>query len=96
MIAGAAGLTLGNSILFPGTFSRMESFKRGAKQGLKIAVGLIPVFIVAGFLESFVTRLTLPPVVSASIIGVSAGFILWYFVFYPIQLNKVRRLLSDV
>ncbi len=88
VIAGAAGLTLGNSILFPGTFSRMESFKRGAKQGLKIAIGLIPIFIVAGFLESFVTRLTLPPIASAGIIGTSATFILWYFVFYPIQLNR--------
>ncbi|KAB7731992.1 stage II sporulation protein M [Rudanella paleaurantiibacter] len=88
VIAGCAGLTVGNSILFPGTYSRLESFKRGAKQGLKIAIGLIPIFVVAGFLESYVTRLTLPPVVSAAIIAVSAGFIGWYFVWYPIKLNS--------
>lgn len=88
VIAGCAGLTVGNSLLFPGTFSRLESFKRGIKQGLKIAVGLVPIFIMAGFLESFVTRLTLPPVVSASIILVSAAFIVWYFILYPIQLNR--------
>ncbi|WP_019989223.1 stage II sporulation protein M [Rudanella lutea] len=88
VIAGCAGLTVGNSILFPGTYSRLESFKRGAKQGLKIAIGLIPIFVVAGFLESYVTRLTLPPVISAAIIAVSAGFIGWYFIWYPIQLNN--------
>ncbi len=88
VIAGCAGLTVGNSLLFPGTFSRMESFKRGMKQGLKIAVGLVPIFITAGFLESFVTRLTLPAPVSAGIILVSAAFILWYFVLYPIYLNR--------
>ena len=88
IIAGCAGLTVGNSLLFPGTYSRMESFKRGVKQGLKIAIGLVPVFIMAGFLESFVTRLTLPPVVSGGIILVSAAFIGWYFVLYPIQLNR--------
>lgn len=88
VIAGCAGLTLGNSLLFPGTFSRLESFKRGAKQGLKIIIGLVPIFIVAGFLESFITRLTLPPVVSAGIILVSAGFIIWYFILYPIHLFK--------
>ncbi|GAB3034507.1 stage II sporulation protein M [Spirosoma pulveris] len=88
IIAGCAGLTVGNSLLFPGTFSRLESFKRGIKQGLKIAVGLVPVFIMAGFLESFVTRLTLPPLVSGSIIMVSAAFIIWYFVLYPISLNR--------
>lgn len=88
VIAGCAGLTMGNSLLFPGTYSRLESFKRGAKQGLKIVIGLVPIFIMAGFLESFVTRLTLPPAVSAGIILVSAAFIIWYFIIYPIQLNK--------
>lgn len=88
IIAGCAGLTVGNSLLFPGTYSRMESFKRGITQGLKIAIGLVPVFIMAGFLESFVTRLTLPPVVSGGIIGLSAAFIIWYFIVYPIQLNR--------
>ena len=90
VIAGCAGLTMGNSLLFPGTFTRMESFRRGAKQGLKIVIGLVPVFIMAGFLESFVTRLTLPPVVSLLIIGLSAAFIIWYFIIYPIRLNKSR------
>ncbi|GAB3640430.1 stage II sporulation protein M [Spirosoma arcticum] len=88
IIAGCAGLTVGNSLLFPGTYSRLDSFKRGVKQGLKIAIGLVPIFIMAGFLESFVTRLTLPPFVSGSIIGVSAAFIIWYFILYPITLNR--------
>ena len=88
IIAGCAGLTVGNSLLFPSTYSRIESFKRGMKQGLKIAIGLVPVFIMAGFLESFVTRLTLPPVISGGIILLSASFIIWYFVLYPIHLNR--------
>lgn len=91
VIAGCAGLTVGNSLLFPGTYSRLESFKRGIKQGLKIAIGLVPIFITAGFLESFITRLTLPPVVSGSIILISAAFIGWYFIFYPIHLNRKRQ-----
>ena len=58
IVAGAAGLALGNGWLFPGTYSRLESFKRGAKRGLKIVVGTVPVFIMAGFIEGFhyVTR----------------------------------------
>lgn len=88
VIAGCAGLVMGNSLLFPKTFSRLESFKRGARQGLKIAIGLVPVFIAAGFLESFITRKTLPPVMSCLIIGGSAIFMIWYFVLYPIQLHR--------
>ncbi|GAA4416974.1 stage II sporulation protein M [Nibrella viscosa] len=91
IIAGCAGLTLGNSLLFPGTYSRRESFVRGARQGLKICVGLVPIFIAAGFLESFVTRLTLHPAVSLAIILSSAAFIIWYFIIYPIRLNTVRQ-----
>ncbi|MFD2932505.1 stage II sporulation protein M [Spirosoma flavum] len=92
IIAGCAGLTVGNSLLFPGTYSRLDSFKRGIKQGLKIAIGLVPIFIMAGFLESFVTRLTLSPLVSGGIILISAAFIIWYFILYPISLNRNNQL----
>ena len=33
IIAGAAGLAIGNGWLFPGTYARMVSFRRGAKRG---------------------------------------------------------------
>ncbi len=89
IIAGCAGLVMGNSILFPGTYSRGASFVRGAKQGVKIVVGLIPVFITAGFFESFVTRYSnMPMWLSLLIIGTSLTFIIWYFIIYPIRLNK--------
>lgn len=91
VIAGCAGLTVGNSLLFPGTYTRLESFKRGMKQGLKIAIGLIPIFSMAGFLESFITRLTLPPLLSGLIIALSASFIGWYFILYPFYLNRNIR-----
>src|SRR5690606_5907821 len=42
VIAGCAGLVLGNGILFPGTFSRFYSFRRGMKDGLKILLSTIP------------------------------------------------------
>jgi uncharacterized membrane protein SpoIIM required for sporulation len=89
IIAGAAGITLGNSILFPGTYSRRISFMIGAKEGLKMIVSLIPIFITAGFLESFVTRHTgMPVFLSLTIIMGSLTFVIWYFVIYPSILNK--------
>ncbi len=91
VIAGCAGLVMGNSILFPKTYNRGHSFREGAKQGLKITVGLIPIFVIAGFLESFVTRLKLDLTVNLLIIISSLVAILWYFVYYPIQLNKKEK-----
>jgi uncharacterized membrane protein SpoIIM required for sporulation len=89
VIAGAAGLILGNSILFPGTYSRLISIKKGGKDGLKIVLGLVPVFIVAAFLEGFVTRHDkMPLAVSLSILAASIVFIIWYFIIYPIRLHR--------
>lgn len=89
IIAGGAGFILGNSILFPGTRKRIDSLKRGAKDGLKLMIGLVPVFIVAAFLEGFVTRYsTMPQWLSITILALSFNFILWYFVLYPIRLEK--------
>lgn len=92
VIAGAAGLTVGNSILFPGTYTRMQSFARGGKRGAMIVLGLVPIFIMAGFLESYVTRLTeLPDFVKLAIIGGSLYFILFYFVWYPRKVYRYRN-----
>lgn len=91
VIAGAAGFQVGHSILFPGTYSRMESLRRGSLRGVKIVLGLVPVFIVAGFLEGFVTRHTdMPAVASLAIIVGSAAFISYYFIIYPMQLQAAK------
>ncbi len=52
------GMVMGNSILFHRTYTRIESFKRGAKSGIKILISLIPVLCVAAFFEGYVTRHT--------------------------------------
>ena len=93
IIAGAAGLILGNSIVFPKTFSRKISMMRGATDGMKIIIGLLPVFITAAFFEGFVTRHTGMPVwMSISILFGSLFFIIYYFVIYPGRLmNKLNR-----
>jgi uncharacterized membrane protein SpoIIM required for sporulation len=84
IVASAAGLKLGNGWLFPGTYSRLESFRRGAKQGLKVVVGTVPLFIIAGFIEGFVTRHTeLPNLLRLSIILVSLAFIIFYYIYLP-------------
>lgn len=87
VIAGGAGLLLGNSILFPGTYSRGESLRRGGRHAGKIAVGLIPMFIIAGFLESFVTRHYQNVWVGYLSIGITLPFIIWYYIILPKKIN---------
>jgi len=89
IVAGCAGLVVGKSILFPRTYTRLQSFVQGTKNGLKIVISTIPLFIIAGFLEGFVTRHTeMPDWLAITIISISMAFILFYYVFYPRYLHK--------
>jgi len=94
VIAGAAGFRLGNGLLFPGTYARKTSFRMAALDGLKIVMGLVPFFILAAFIESFITRYAFMPwVLKVSIIGASAFLMIYYFIFYPIR--RHARLSAD-
>ena len=89
IVACSAGVVLGMGFLFPGTLKRDRFIKRAAKDGVKITVGILPVFIVAAFLKGL-----LPVIIKC--IGCSAplylfrqaAFIVWYFVIYPIRLQR--------
>ncbi len=90
VVSGGAGIMLGNSILFPGTYSRKQSFLRGAKSTTKIIVALIPFIIFAAFLEGFVTRHTeWNDIIRIGIIVLLMAMIIWYFFIYP-EKNKNR------
>lgn len=96
VIAGACGLKIGNSFLFPGTLPRMYSLKEGAKAGVKGVIGLVPFFIIAGFLESFITRKTeWPDAVRLFIILISLCIVLFYFVYYPYKLHNKHKKSSN-
>lgn len=92
ILAGAAGLVMGNSILFPGTHSRKAALRRGAKDGLKILIGIIPLLILAALLEGFVTRyVSMPRLASISILVLSLAFIIFYFGYYPFRVAPRQR-----
>jgi len=89
IISTAAGFVLGKSFLFPGTIRRIDAFKQGAKDGVKIMIGLMPVFALAAFFEGFITRLYNDiSFLTTAIFALSVLFVVWYFIIYPIRLSK--------
>lgn len=94
VIAGCAGLVMGNSFLFPKTYSRRVAFMKGAKDGLKIVVSTIPFFIIAGFIEGFITRFgeQMPWFLAYGIIFISLFIIVYYYIIYPRLLHKASTL----
>lgn len=89
VIAGGAGFVLGMGFLFPGSFTRMQSFRIAAKRSFKIAMSTIFILIISGFIEGSITRYTqMPFIFKALIIGGSTIIILGYFVLYPMYLHR--------
>lgn len=92
IIACGAGLVMGTSFLFPGTKRRMQAFREGTKDGVKMVIGLIPVFAMAAFYEGFVTRYyKMPLPLNLFLLLSSALFIVWYFIIYPSRLTQASK-----
>ncbi|MDR0230059.1 MAG: stage II sporulation protein M [Flavobacteriaceae bacterium] len=93
VLEGFAGFVLGGSILFPKTFSRINSFKIGFSTGLKIYIATIPFTIMAGFIEGFITRYakSMPDVMNYLIIFGTLGLIVFYFFIYPFKVAKQQK-----
>lgn len=90
VIEAAAGLMFGAALLFPKTFSRIESLKTGFKNGMKIWLSTIPFTFAAGMLEGFVTRYSpvMPRLLNVFIILFTLALISFYYLVYPYIINK--------
>lgn len=97
VLAAGAGITAGNGLLFPKSYTRLQALQLSTKRGLKIMLSLVPFIIIAGFLESFVTAnyQELPDWSKWMLIFLSFGIILFFYVFYPIYVARKHPELVD-
>ena len=54
-IAAGAGLEIARGLLFPGIYSRKESLSRAGSRGAQLLLGEIPLLVVAGVIEAFIS-----------------------------------------
>ena len=94
VVEAMAGLILGASILFPNTFSRYNSLKRGIQDSIKIVISTFPFTIAAGFLEGYITRYSnvMPNWLSVGIILTTLSAITYYYVIYPKLVNQKLKI----
>jgi uncharacterized membrane protein SpoIIM required for sporulation len=59
-IAGGAGLGVAKGLLFPGSLPRRESLVRAGGRSVRLLLGTIPMLLVAGVVEGFVSPSDLP------------------------------------
>jgi len=68
-IAGGAGLRIAQGLLFPGILPRRESLARAGLEAVQLVLGTIPILIIAGLIEAFVSPTGLPIPLKFSMAG---------------------------
>jgi uncharacterized membrane protein SpoIIM required for sporulation len=59
-IAGGAGLGMARGLLFPGTLPRRESLARAGARSVRLVLGTVPMLLIAGLTEGFISPANLP------------------------------------
>lgn len=77
-IAGGAGLRIGTGILFPGLLSRKEAFAYAGSEAARLLAGTVPMLIVAGTLEGFLSPTKTPFVLKAAVSAAMLS-LLWFW-----------------
>ncbi|MEL6460649.1 MAG: stage II sporulation protein M [Cyanobacteria bacterium J06621_15] len=53
LIAGGAGLLIAKAIILPGKYRRLNTIKRHTFQAIQLLLGIVPMLIIAGIIETF-------------------------------------------
>jgi uncharacterized membrane protein SpoIIM required for sporulation len=78
MLAGAAGLRLGAGILFPGMLRRRDAVAQAGSEAVQLVAGTIPLLIIAGTLEAFLSPTHAPAALKFAVGAVLfTGLCLW-------------------
>jgi uncharacterized membrane protein SpoIIM required for sporulation len=82
-ISGAGGLLLGKALLFPGRHSRFDALKLVAKQAGGLFAGCMPLLLVAGMIEGFISPRTDIPADTKFAISLATIACLILYLFVP-------------
>src|SRR6267142_565119 len=77
-IAGGAGLLIGTALLMPGDLSRGDALKSRGMEAVRLIVGCVPVLVVAGIIEAFISPQAIPAAIKIGI-GAITGIVLYMY-----------------
>lgn len=78
-IAGGAGLMIGKALLMPGDLRRIDALVTNGLQAVKLILGCIPMLLIAGLIEGFISPAHIPSAIKFTISGMSALAMTAYF-----------------
>ena len=77
-IAGGAGLLIGGAILIPGDLSRFDSLRLRGREAVQLIVGCIPLLVLAGLIEGFISPAPISPMIKYSV-AIATGIALYTY-----------------
>ncbi|HEY0080825.1 MAG TPA: stage II sporulation protein M [Pyrinomonadaceae bacterium] len=66
-IAGGAGMLFGTAVLFPGDLSRFDALRLRGHEAIQLLVGCVPLLVIAGIIEGFISPAPIAPILKHSI-----------------------------
>lgn len=91
-VCGAAGLIIGNALINPGVYSRKDALIMKVKLAIKLVCGTIPLFVIAGIIEGFVTpAASIPEPVKLLVASLTLVLLLFYMIFPNIKFKSKRE-----
>jgi uncharacterized membrane protein SpoIIM required for sporulation len=78
-IAGGAGLMIGKALLMPGDLRRIDAVVENGRLAIKLILGCIPMLLIAGLIEGFISPALIPAAYKFSISAASALLMVMYF-----------------
>jgi len=79
-IAGGAGFLIGTALLMPGDLSRGDALKSRGMEAVRLIVGCVPLLVVAGIIEGFISPQPISPFIKIGI-GALTGIALYSYLF---------------
>jgi uncharacterized membrane protein SpoIIM required for sporulation len=90
-IAAGSGLEIARGLLFPGMLPRKESLQRAGNRAAKLLLGTIPLLVVAGVIEAFIS----PVNIAAPLKFLLSGVLLMALVLYLSSSSRQPAIQED-
>lgn len=82
-VACGAGLMMGLAVIIPGERTRRDALIEKGQIAIRLLAGCLPIFLIAGLIEAFISPLVIDPVFKVITSLASAILLFAYFLFRP-------------
>jgi uncharacterized membrane protein SpoIIM required for sporulation len=93
VIAGAAGLILGHALIDPGPYRRAEFLSFRARETVRLALGCVPLLVVAGIIEAFFSPSPAGPWLKLTVAAISFFGLVLFLGFSGLKRKESRSTL---